>query len=513
LLTTKPVSSAKASSGAHLPSRVDLALLCGITPIAVLIHGYHPTAEDAEIYLPGILKLVHPSLFPRNAAFFQSHAGLTLFPNLIADSIQFTHVPDSFALLAWHLLSIFLMLWASWRIASLCFLEKRAVWCAVGVVACLLTMPVAGTALYLMDQYLTPRSLSTPLALHAVAWALERRYLRSSICAAAIGAIHPLMAVFAIGWVFIFIAVSNWPGLTARVRSRLKSWRLTHGPVPEPETILPLALFPAISPAYRQALLAHPYFLLSNWEWYEWLGIVGPFIILAGFARLARRTGNGTMRLVCQSLMVFEAAFFTLSLFISLPGRFERFSEIQPLRCLHLVYCVFLVLAGGLVGKYLLVSRPWRWMAFFLLLSAPMFCVQRQLFAATPHLEIPGVKSDNPWVEAFDWIRWNTPDDAFFAIDPEYSRSDDEQGFRALAQRSMLADDGKDGGAVSMFPALAEEWQSQLAMQRNWRYFGTADLARLRRDHGVTWVVLPSPGRRELSCPYRNSQLAVCRLR
>src|SRR3954451_9111668 len=84
LLTSQSVPPAAPA----VPSRGDWALLCGITPLAVLIHGYHPTAEDAEIYLPGILKLVHPSLFPRNAAFFQSHAGMTLFPNLIADSIR-----------------------------------------------------------------------------------------------------------------------------------------------------------------------------------------------------------------------------------------------------------------------------------------------------------------------------------------------------------------------------------------------------------------------------------------
>ena len=276
--------------------------------------------------------------------------------------------------------------------------------------------------------------------------------------------------------------------------------------------ILPLALFPAITPAYRLALISHPYFLLSNWQWYEWLGIIGPFAILPGFVYLARRAGNAPMRLLCQSLMVFEAGFFALSLFISLPGRFERFSEIQPLRCLHLLYCVFLILTGGLIGKYLLGTRPWRWAALFLLLSAPMFFVQRQLFAATPHLEIPGVKSHNPWIEAFNWIRTNTPEDAFFAVDPEYGRSADEHGFRALAERSMLADDGKDGGAVSMFPGLAEEWRKQLAVQRNWRHFGSSDFARLERDRGVTWVVLPAPGLRELACPYHNSELAVCRL-
>ncbi len=513
MLTIQPASPHGASShGASTPNRVEIALLWLITVLAVLVHGYHPTAEDAEIYLPGILKLIHPSLFPRNAAFFQSHAGMTFFPNLIADSIQFTHLPDSTALLAWHVVSIFLMLWACWRIASLCFHEKRAVWGAVGLIGCLLTLPVAGTALYLMDPYLTPRSFSTPLALHAVAWALERRYLRSLVCMAVIAAIHPLMAIFAIAWLCTFIGLNLWPPRTDVLRSRLKSFGLARDAAVEPGVIFPLALFPAITPAYRQALITHPYFLLSHWEWYEQLGIIGPFAILAGFAWLARRNGNRTMQLVCQSLMIFEAAFFTLSLFISLPGRFERFSEIQPLRCLHLLYCVFLILAGGLIGKHLLGSRPWRWVAFFIILSAPMFFVQRQLFAATPHLEMPGVKSHNSWVKAFNWIRKNTPEDAFFAIDPEYARSADEQGFRALAERSMLADAGKDGGAVSMFPALAEEWQKQLAVQRNWKHFHYADFVRLERDRGVSWLVIPAPGLRELACPYRNDQLAVCRL-
>jgi len=499
LLTFQSVPSAAPA----VPSRGDWALLCGITPLAVLIHGYHPTAEDAEIYLPGILKLVHPSLFPRNAAFFQSHAGMTLFPNLIADSIRITHLPDAVAVLGWHLVSIFLLLWGVWRIASLCFQEKRAVWCAVGLITSLLTMPVAGTALYLMDPYLSPRSLSTPLALHVVAWALERRYLRALVCVAAISVIHPLMSVFAIGWLAAYILLSHWPDALRHVRLR---------PVREPGIILPLALFPAITPAYRQALITHPYFLLNHWAWYEWLGIAGPFAILAGIAYLARRTGNSSLRLLCQSLMIFEGVFFTLALFISMPGRFERFSEIQPLRCLHLLYCVFLILLGGLAAKYLPGHRTWQWAAFFVLLSAPMFFVQRQLFAATPHVEILGMQSDNPWVRAFEWIRNNTPEDAFFAIDPEYARSADEHGFRALAQRSMLADDGKDGGAVSMFPALAEEWQRQLAEQSNWNRWGPADLARLRRDRGVTWVVLSSPGLRELECPYRNQQLAVCQI-
>ena len=85
------------SKGAFLQiprtSTKDYLLLAGFTPAAIAVQGYHPAVEDAEIYAPGILKALHPSLFPYNSQFFQSHASITIFPNLIAGSIHLTHLP------------------------------------------------------------------------------------------------------------------------------------------------------------------------------------------------------------------------------------------------------------------------------------------------------------------------------------------------------------------------------------------------------------------------------------
>ena len=120
----------------------ELAILCVVTGVAVAVHGYHPAVEDAEIYLPGVLKRLDPSLFPYNAQFFQSHAGLTLFPSLVAGSVRVTHVPVAFAILGWHMLSIFLLLLACLRIAQLCFRRHPlAPWGGVLLVASLLTIP------------------------------------------------------------------------------------------------------------------------------------------------------------------------------------------------------------------------------------------------------------------------------------------------------------------------------------------------------------------------------------
>jgi hypothetical protein len=74
-------------------ARKPLLRLVLLTAIAFFIQGYHPYAEDAEIYLPGVEKILHPELFQVGREFFAAHASMTLFPNLIAFSIRATHLP------------------------------------------------------------------------------------------------------------------------------------------------------------------------------------------------------------------------------------------------------------------------------------------------------------------------------------------------------------------------------------------------------------------------------------
>jgi hypothetical protein len=100
-----------------------------------------------------------------------------------------------------------------------------------------------------------------------------------------------------------------------------------------------------------------------------------------------------------------------------------------------------------------------------------------------------------------------------FALDPQYMRAagEDHQGFRALAERSSMADRVKDSGAVSMFPQMADTWRAQVRSLDGWTHFQRADFEHLRRQYGVDWVVLqkrPAPG---LDCPYQDAVI-VCRL-
>src|SRR4030081_501001 len=152
-----------------------LLTLLGLTLLSLLVHGYHPGAEDDGVYLSAVKHDLNPALYPHDSDFFTVQLQATIFDKLVAGSIQLSHLPLPVVILAWHFLSIFLILWGCWHVSCHCFPERHACWAAVSTVAALLTLPVAGTALYLVDQHLLPRALATAAILGAVAAALERR--------------------------------------------------------------------------------------------------------------------------------------------------------------------------------------------------------------------------------------------------------------------------------------------------------------------------------------------------
>jgi hypothetical protein len=481
------------------PGYKDIALLLLLTAGAILIHGYHPFVEDAAIYVPGIKQALNPKLYPYNAAFFASHAHLTLFPNLIAASVRVSHLPLDWALLGWHFFSIFLLLLGCWHVGRLCFEDRRARWGGAALVASLLTIPVAGTALYIMDQYLNTRSLSTPSVLFIVINVLDRKFVRAGLWALATAVIHPLMVVFGVSYVVLLW----WTQRQAKIRSVSAQAAL----------VLPLGLFPPVTDAYREVMEGHSYFFLLRWEWYEWLGIFGPLLLLGWFSRIAKKQNLHAMECVCKSLIVFGLLFFVVALVITIPTRFANLAELQPMRSLQLIYVLLFALGGGLLAQFCLKNHLWRWLLVFLPISAGMTFAQFQLFPSTAHIEWPGGQSSNKWVQAFDWIRQSTPNDAYFALNPEHMEEpgEDQHGFRAIAERSMLADKIKDSGAVTMFPALAGSWRQQQLAQNGWKRFQRPDFERLHSQFGVTWVVLETPAALS-DCPYHNSKLAVCRI-
>ena len=473
------------------------ATLWLVTAGAILVHGYHPFVEDAAIYTPGIKKLLNPALYPYNQGFFASHASMTFYPNLIAWSTRLTHLPFEWVLLCWHALCILVLLCGCWKLGYICFRSERAAWGGTLLVGALLTIPVAGTALYIMDQYVNPRSFSTASAVWIISTTLERKYVQVVVWIALTALIHPLMSVFSLAFAILLIA---W--------DKLRSTRALAA------FFIPAALFPPMTPAYRQVLETRSYFFILRWEWFEWLGVVGPPLLFWWFAYLAKQSGMHALRRISLAAIAFSVLCVTFALAITVPPQLMRFAELQPMRGLLLVYVFLLVIGGGLLALHVLRLNLWRWLALFVPMCAGMFYAQRHLFPYTDHIELPGRNADNAWLDVFLWIRDNSPKDAYFALNPEHMRlpGEDQHGFRAMAERSMLADAVKDSGAVSMFPALAQTWLTQLRAQQGWTEFGLADFRRLHATFGVTWFVVTPPQAAGLDCTYRSSVLLVCRL-
>src|ERR1700680_2583218 len=266
---------AEGSPGSSVPgsvrsglNRKQLLLLLLLTLGALLVHGYHPWAEDAEIYLPGVEKILHSELFPFGAEFFQSHASLTLFPNLLAALVRATHLPLEQVLFFVHLASIFLLLLACWELSGKCFPDPRARWAGVGLVAALLTLPLAGTALYIMDQYVNPRNLAAFASIFSIVRILDKKYVQAALFLICAAAIHPFMSVFPMFYSVVLIAMEKLDLRFAGFAS-----------------LLPFGItFEPPSKAYHEVALLHPSHYLLRWQWYEWLGIIGPLIVLWWFS-------------------------------------------------------------------------------------------------------------------------------------------------------------------------------------------------------------------------------------
>ena len=476
--------------------------LLAMTGAAVLVHGYHLGVDDAAIYVPAVKQVATPGLYPFGAEFFMSHAHLSLFPALVGGFARVTGLSSDLVIFACHVLSIFLLLLAAWRLACACFRSDAARWGGVGLLAAALATPVAGTALVIMDPYVTARSFSAPATLFSIAYFLSNRRGPALLWLLFTALVHPQMSVFG----------------AAFLGCMMVARRLEETPSMPPLLLLGLpfiwSLEPVRGPA-REALLSRTYFFVSQWTWYEWVGAVAPVALLLWFQHVKLAGVLPPFQRVARTMVPFSAMFTAAAIFLNSTARLENYTRWQPMRAFHLVYLVFFVLLGGLLAEYFLRARLCRWVALFVPLATGMHVLARQSFPFSPTVELPGVTAaGNNWMDAFLWIRRNTPQNAIFALDPDYMAvpSDDQHGFRALAERSALADALKDSGAVSLFPELARRWKQEVQAQTGWNRFGSRDFEMLSRKYGVTWVIVRRANLADLRCPYRNAELAVCPL-
>jgi hypothetical protein len=471
----------------------DLAVLLLLTAGVLAIHGYHLGVEDQATYLAGIKKDLDPGLYPYDASFFLAQTRWTLLVPLVAASVRMSHLPLDVAVFLWHLLSVFLYLAGTLRLSRRCFTTPAGQWAGVAMIVSVITIPIAGTLMLMQDDHLHPRTLSAAAVLFATSAVLDRK--PSAVAWAVFsGVIHPQIGMF--GCMHLVILAWKPPRRSAGL------------------ALPALPFWPPSNAAWRELLATRRDWLVFQWTWYEWLGAVGPIVLLSWFGRLAARSGAAVRKHLCNRLAISGGLMVGAAIVVNLVPQLERFVPVQPMRTLHLLYIVLFLVGGGLLGEWLLRDHAWRWAMLFLPICAGMFYAERQTFPSSQHIEWPGRTAQNEWVAAFDWIRQNTPRNALFALDPHYMErpGEDNHGFRAFAERSMLADYTKDRGVVGLFPELAYAWREQVRNRQGWRQFTAADFSRLKQKYGASWAVVERPGVPGLSCPYANARVMVCRI-
>jgi hypothetical protein len=490
------------SQGGRLP----ILRLGGLTAAALVIHGYHLGVEDAEIYIPTAKKLLIPALYPYADEFFLSHGHLSLFGPILGWTSRLTHLPIDWSIFAWYVLTLFATLASCWMLLTACFSSERARWTGMLVVTAVLAMPATNTGLLLVDPYMTARSFSTPLTVFALAGLLERRYVRAGVAMLLTAAFHPQMVAY-----LIFLAFVLWAAQRSksRVGERVPVMASAVGMLPTG-----FYLTPASGP-YREALYSRDYFFLYNWTWYHWVGMLAPLAILAWFWRRNLRGTRLAFASLSFAMLPFGLLSIAAALFLSSLPSLDMFARLQPLRTFHLITLVLVLLLGGVIGEYLAKDRPWVMAALALPLAVGMFYVAHATYPNSSQIELPSRTSSNAWVNTLLWVRNHTPQDAVFAVDSRYfmDPNADVHGFRAVAERSALADYFKDGGVVSLFPGLADEWKQMSNATYGLNRFQADDFRRLKREYSaVTWTVIHGSAPAGMECPYQQRGYSVCQL-
>ena len=489
-------------------SRSILLRIAALTPAVLLVHGYHPFADDAGIYVAGIRKLLDPALYGIDAPFVLANTNLSVFAHLFAGAVRITHLPLTCALLVAHLASIFLYLLAGWFVARALFARQAERWSAVAFAAACFTLPAAGTALLLMDPYVTSRSFSTPLGLFAVAAVLERRWGWAALLIVFMGLMHPLMAAYAAALLVFYALVDSG-------RPRAAAALAVAGVAAFGITSLALRHVP-VSPAYYDAIHSHvrTFLFPSLWTWYEDIGLIAPLVLLA-LAALRSQKQSRVRKLCFASVLLGLSATVAAFLFVHTSGPF-LLARVQLLRSFHILYVLGTLLLGGWLAGLLWQREKRRWLFFVLLAAAAvgLFAAQRATYPDSAHIEWPGAQPRNPWAQAYEWVRDNTPPNAIFAADPElvFLPGVDSQGFRATTGRSILADEKDRGVAAIVDPSIASAWVAQYDSQIGVDTMSDAEREQRLRPFGVTWLLLPVGSSTGFACPYRNAAAKVCRM-
>ena len=481
----------------------------------MLIHGYHPYASDGSIYVAGIQKVMTPALYAADGDFVGAHMRLSIFSTVMAAASSLLHMPLDLLLLAVYFLATAAALLAADRLGRRLLGTREAGWGAALLLTCCFTVPVAATSLLLADPYLTARSLTLPITLLALLFAVDRAWLRAAVCCVVVGLFHPLMGAHLLLFLLTLFLV------------QAKLWRVAAGlcvAVFAGAALLHLASVGASGEtAYLEAVASRSYYFLAGWRWFEILGLILPLVLLALVA--GRRGQRGALRALALTCVLVGGTCGLVSVCFVHRGQADLLMRIQPLRAFHTIYLLGAILLGGALAKRTRVAgrtHPGAAAVYAVALTGlavGMFALERSTYGPDSHLELPAVLGGpaggdrDQWQKAFLWVRDNTPPSAEFAGDVAFLEDQGESmpGFRALARRGILTDQ-KDEGLASLFPRIAPAWAARRDREVGLNRMSDAARVATLSGTGVGWILLAPAAVTGFPCPFHNQVVKACKL-
>ena len=214
---------------------------------------------------------------------------------------------------------------------------------------------------------------------------------------------------------------------------------------------------------------------------------------------------------------VFFYALFQQALAMAMlwPSSLVRLTPLQPMRYLHLEYFLFMMMAGAMLGQFVLQKKRVALGGVFAGGQRQHVCCGSGRSLAASRIwscrdarrQIPGCRRlrgsgrirRRMRISHSIRITWKRPARIF-------------TGFARWPSAARLADAVKDAAVVTQVPELGPVWASQVAAEEGWRNFKLADFERLKTEFGVDWVLVAYPQAGGLACRWHNDALAVCQI-
>ena len=475
--------------------------------VAIASHGYKFAESDQSIFIPYILRLNDPNIFPNDIIFDQISSKTSVFYPLIAFLTKFADLQLLF--FAGFLLMQIVFFLAIFKLAYAILKNKTIAYLALPLF--FLPKFIGGTATLTFDDFFTYRSVGTTAFIFYLAFLIEKKFKTSALFAFASFLFHPLSIIPNAALLPIFFAKDKFKiSLKKLITILLASSAL----------IVTFTLFLHQNNLWLSIIkFRDSYLFISTWAPRGILAIFLYLILLFFFLqKLPKQTKKNILLIIYVCLVVFVANYISFELFQNPQlAKFQLIRSINPIAYLSLVVCGLFLTKKDIVGKIvgiisysaLSLNLFEIFAVFFAIFAAHDFLSKHDLslkldkqiivFAAITVIlgslltgkvnpykmaeKVQFPKQQSSWIKLQLWAKENTDKSALFLAPI------DHPGFRIYSQRSIVTDI-KDGAIVIYNQKTASEWHERYTDAKNFYQEPRANLDAIVNKYNPTYIII-----------------------